>query len=420
LSSSPAGGTWSSSNSGIASVGTTGIVTGVTAGAATISYVLGTGCMRTLTMNVVAGLPAITAGGTWSSSTTTVATVSTTGTVTGVAAGATTISYTLGGCRVTAVVTVTSAPPVITGAIYVCAGSTTTLSDATAGGTWTSSNPSMATIDPSTGLVTGVTAGMLTISYAVSGSCVRTASFTVRAVPAAIVGNAGICTGGTSTLTDPSPTGVSWTSSTPSVATIGSISGTVTGISAGTSTITYLNNSGCSTTRVVTVDAAPSVAAITGPSSVIIGHTIALADATPGGTWTSSNTSNATINSSGVVTGVGGAAVTISYTVASGVCTISATRVITITASRSATIAGAEDNNVLNVYPNPTSGSFAVQTSVAGVFSIYTLEGKEVQQHVVAPGINSLSLPNGLAAGIYMCRFNGEDGSAVMVRLVYE
>jgi hypothetical protein len=57
----PNGGTWSSSNTGIATVGTgTGLVTGVSAGTATISYrVTTTGCFttRTLTVNSVAGRP---------------------------------------------------------------------------------------------------------------------------------------------------------------------------------------------------------------------------------------------------------------------------------------------------------------------------------------------------------------------------
>src|ERR1043165_1323505 len=56
----------------------------------------------------------------------------------------------------------------ITGANEVCAGSYTTLSDTTAGGVWTSSDPSIATIG-STGILTGVSAGTTVISY-VTGS----------------------------------------------------------------------------------------------------------------------------------------------------------------------------------------------------------------------------------------------------------
>jgi len=55
----------------------------------------------------------------------------------------------------------------ITGTATVCAGSTTPLSDATAGGTWTSSNVAIATVGSLSGIVTGVAAGIDTITYTV-------------------------------------------------------------------------------------------------------------------------------------------------------------------------------------------------------------------------------------------------------------
>jgi len=111
-------------------------------------------------------------GGTWSSASTSVATVGSTGVVTGVAAGTSTISYTLSGSSVTAVVTVNPLPNAgtITGASAVCAGSTITLSNTTTGGTWSSSNTAIATVG-STGIVTGVAGGTVTISYTVTNSC---------------------------------------------------------------------------------------------------------------------------------------------------------------------------------------------------------------------------------------------------------
>lgn len=63
---------------------------------------------------------------------------------------------------------------------------------------------------------------------------------------------------------------------------------------------------------------ATGVDAITGPASVCTGTTINLADATPGGTWSSSNNSIATISSAGVVTGVAAGTVTISYALPRG------------------------------------------------------------------------------------------------------
>jgi hypothetical protein len=70
----------------------------------------------TLTVNETSTtqLSNATAGGTWSSSTTTVATIGTAGLVTGVSQGTSTITYSLGaGCEATAVVTVTLTYPTL-------------------------------------------------------------------------------------------------------------------------------------------------------------------------------------------------------------------------------------------------------------------------------------------------------------------
>ncbi len=58
----------------------------------------------------------------------------------------------------------------ITGTATVTAGSTITLSNATSGGTWSSSATGIATVG-STGVVTGVAAGTATISYTVTNTC---------------------------------------------------------------------------------------------------------------------------------------------------------------------------------------------------------------------------------------------------------
>jgi len=57
-----------------------------------------------------------------------------------------------------------AAPAAISGATFVSEGYTTQLSDATAGGTWSSSDESIATVSAS-GIVTGVSVGSVTISY---------------------------------------------------------------------------------------------------------------------------------------------------------------------------------------------------------------------------------------------------------------
>ncbi len=70
----------------------------------------------------------------------------------------------------------------IIGSDSICAGTIKTFSDAMAGGAWSSSNSTIATIDPSTGKVTGKAAGIDTINYIVisDNGCSDTASFTVK------------------------------------------------------------------------------------------------------------------------------------------------------------------------------------------------------------------------------------------------
>lgn len=87
-------------------------------------------------------------GGTWTSGNTARATIgATSGVVTAVSAGAVNITYTLtGGCTATKVITVNPIAA-ITGLTSLCGGSATTLSNAVSGGTWSSSDLGVATIN---------------------------------------------------------------------------------------------------------------------------------------------------------------------------------------------------------------------------------------------------------------------------------
>jgi hypothetical protein len=119
---------------------------------------------------VSTALADVTGGGVWSSSDVSIATVNTSGVVTGITAGAVDISYAVTNVCGTAVAThamTINAPTslaTIIGTATVCNGLTTALSNSTAGGVWTSATPSVATID-ALGTVTSVTAGTSDISY---------------------------------------------------------------------------------------------------------------------------------------------------------------------------------------------------------------------------------------------------------------
>lgn len=172
-----------------------------------------------------------------------------------------------------------TAPASITGTLSVCSGATTQLSNATAGGTWSSSSTAIATVGTA-GLVTGVSAGTATISYNKSG-CYAVATFTVNAQPVAITGTQTVSVGATTQLTNTTGGGV-WSSVTTTVATIGT-AGLVTGVAAGTTTISYVRG-GCYATATVTVSVAFAVLSPTNkPSHVSI--TGGLTTANTGGSF---------------------------------------------------------------------------------------------------------------------------------------
>ncbi|GAA4465926.1 hypothetical protein GCM10023093_18980 [Nemorincola caseinilytica] len=440
LADSEEGGEWTSSNTGVTTVDLyTGEVTGVAAGTANITYFVAHECVttpavKTVTVNANSTPAAITGtatvcvgsttslshsapGGTWSSGNASVATVGSTGIVSGVAAGTATISYAIadvcGTVYATKTATVNAIPASISGIATVCVGGTLSLSSATGGGTWASSNGSVATIGTS-GTLAATGAGTATISYTVSG-CVRTASVNVSAAVAAITGTAAVCNGTGSTLACSTGSGT-WSSSATGVATVGSGTGVVSSVSAGTTTISYRVNAGCISTRVYTVNVQPGT--ISG-SSLVIGSTT-LSCSPSGGTWSSSNTARATVNSSGVVTAVSSGSAVITYQFSTG---CRSTKNISCLALRPG--ADAEENTIpqpvqVSVFPNPTHGAITVESPVAGTFSIYALDGRMVAQHTIDALHQAVSLPQGLAAATYLCRFIGNDGSVYTTRLVYE
>lgn len=193
LSCATPGGTWSTGSPGIVSVSGAGVVSGVSAGVAIITYDVG-GCMSAMEVTVNAAPSAGTisgvvplcvgvphtlgtsvAGGVWSSSATGVATVSAAGAVTGISTGTAVISYTVTGlcgtATATQIVTVGTLPVVagITGPDTVCVGSTITLANTTLGGFWSHFDVTKTTI--AGGLVTGMAAGYDTVYYDVGNTC---------------------------------------------------------------------------------------------------------------------------------------------------------------------------------------------------------------------------------------------------------
>ena len=441
-----AGGTWISGNSGVATIAlSTGVVTGVATGSTLITYTLASGCTRTTTVNVAGSMSPIAgptslcasatatlsdaSSGTWSSSNTLLASIGTSGLVTASAVntGTVTISYSGSGCVATVVLTVNANPLPVQGAISECAGTIVTLTDNTSGGTWSITGD--ASISGTGVLTAGAVAGTATVTYTV-GSCSITYPNTVIKNPSAIFGALTVCAGSVTILSDSSATGVSWTSSNTLAATVAA-TGHVTGIAFGTAIITYKALPGnCIATAIVTVNAVPAITPITGPTSIAEGTPATLTEATSSGVWSSSNTSKITLSGSTGLTvtatavALSGSSV-ISYVVTNGFgCSATATLTIASTSPPPPHTTGMTTPDLaqgaVTLYPNPTNGTINIRADVAGIFNLYSIDGRTLGAYKISEGITNMTLPNDLATGIYMGKYVGEDGNVVLFKIVKE
>lgn len=147
-----------------------------------------------------------------------------------------------------------------------------------------------------------------------------------------ISGPNAICVSSTGTYSYEGGAGY-WISSNASVAAVDSVSGIVTGIIAGSSTITFSLLSGCYVTKQITIYPVSSPGVIVGASSVNVGSSIALSHLTAGGLWSSSNTSVATVGSTGLVSGVSAGSVTISYSISTSCGSVVATKLVNVSST---------------------------------------------------------------------------------------
>jgi len=339
----------------------------------------------------------MTASVTWSSSDTAVATINSSGMATGIISGAVTITAKSGTVQGVAGLNVTvaavnlssinvspaaSSIPVNTTQQFKATGSYTDGSsrDLTALVTWASTANAVATID-ATGLATGVAAGPTTIS-ATLGSVSGSTSLTIAAptIAALTVSPDGLTLGmgikqqftATAVYTDGSSqdlsTGIIWSSSDATVATIDS-NGLATMVGPGTITITA-SVGAVSDTATLTVVAAHLLSISIAPAnpSIALGTTqqfTATGSFDDGSTqpltsvaWSSSNLNVASINSSGLATSTGPGTATITAT--SGAT--SGTALLTVTGA-----------SLVSIAVTPANPSMAIGTTkqftATGTFS---------------------------------------------------
>ncbi len=285
----------------------------------------------------------------------------------------------------------------IVGFHNVCAGSVVRLYDTVRGGVWTSSNPAIASVDPATGYVTGISVGSATITYTL-GTFV-THSITVSPMPGPISGTTTLCAGSTSLLSN-SVTGGKWRTVISYFARIDSLSGLLTGLRGGYTDVYYNTGVNCYVYTRVTIN--DTTSAIYGPRTMCLGDTVTLRD-TSGflpGVWTSSNPSVATIDgSTGKVVTVSTGVVTISFVTASVCGPMTTLHTMTVTNTTSpgtisgpATVVAGEIIRLFQTVPGTwSSGNTAVATIGSTTGQVTGISAGSAVISYAAPGCGGLA-----------------------------
>ena len=244
----------------------------------------------------------------------------------------------------------------IEGISAICIGDTTTIKAGLLGGSWSSSSTSIATIS-SSGLVTAISSGLVTITYTRSTD-IATLNLIVGNMPYvdSIVGTNMLCVGSSITLTDSILGGI-WSVNNGNLSVSGGI---VTGITSGTSIVSYSVSNFCGTStsvKNITINPIPSSGLIIGDDTLCLSNSITLTNSV-NGVWSVAN-NHATIDSFGIITGLSIGLDTVIYTV-NNICINKAYKEIYV------------ENCLLNIdniilgkqiiYPNPNNGNFIINS----------------------------------------------------------
>jgi hypothetical protein len=131
----------------------------------------------------------------------------------------------------------------------------------------------------------------------------------------------------------------------------------------------------------------PDAGAVSGTATVTVGASVTLTGSVSGGSWSSSNTTVATVGTAGAVTGIAAGTSTISYTVANSCGSASATLVVTVTAP-SITIGASYGGGVIAYILQPGDPGYSATT-------VHGLIAAAADQSVGATWYNGSSIATG-------------------------
>ena len=430
-------------------------VTGVSLNNSTLTILIGD--METLSATITP-YNATNQNITWSSSNTSVATVSAGGVVTAEGIGSVTITVTTSCGSRTASSTVTVNPVVVTGvslglSTSLVVGGTETLfpeitpSNATNQNvTWNSNNNSVATVSPN-GEVTAIGVGTATITVTtVCGNLTTTIAVTVSTLVVPPTGvsvlpaTVNLNVGGTQALTrtimpsNATNQNVTWSSNNNAVATV-SAGGLVTAVGIGTATITVTTVAGgFQATSTINVNPVlPTGVSLNktatsldvGGTETLFATVIPFNATNQNVTWSSNNTAVATVSQSGLVTAVSAGTATIIVTTQVGnftaSCVVTVVQPNLIAQLNSLQInAQSGGNYVLNINANESIGPQNLYFSGRSNITITLRNTGPIRTISLASNGTLFEIPNGITLvledNIVLQGRSNNSGSIITIR----
>jgi uncharacterized protein YjdB len=388
----------------------------------------------------------VTSSATWADANGKVATITSSGLATGVAAGSTTVTASMGALSGTADLTIAAQAKTLASIAVspanatIAAGATQqfaakatysdgSTADVTTSAAWVSSKPAVASISAA-GLATALSSGSTIVTATLTGVS-GTAAVTVPQPPppsvtvtsiAVTPPTASIAVGATqqfvatATYSDGTAgnvtTTATWTSSKPTVATVAS--GLATSLAAGSTTLTATLNGVHGTATLTVTPILSSIAVTPNPAAIEIGATqqftatATYSDSSTkvvSATWKSTNTGVATVNATGLATGVaaGPTTVTATFNGVSGSATLNVTATtISISPNPASFVAGA------------TQQFTATATSPGGSPTDVTATATWTIANTAVATVNAGGLATGVATGSTSIKasLSGASGSA--------